>query len=43
MQRPSQDTLNRIGDGSIHDFLVAHDLLVLAPLMQILFHVNGYG
>eukprot|EP00093_Oithona_nana_P004323 04323.XXX_83947_85710_1 [CDS] Oithona nana genome sequencing. len=43
MQRPSQETLDMIGDGSIKDFLVANDLLALEPLFRIFFNINGYG
>ena len=43
MQRPSQETLDMIGDGSIKDFLVANDLLALEPLFRVFFNINGYG
>ena len=43
MQRPSKETLENIGAGSINDFLVANDLLALAPLMRSFFNLNGYG
>ena len=43
MQRPSKETLEKIGDGSIHDFLVANDLEALDFFMRIYFNVNGYG
>ena len=43
MQRPSKETLEKIGDGSINDFLVANDLMALAPIMRAFFNINGYG
>ena len=43
MQRPSQETMEMIGDGSIQDFLVAHDLVALAPMLRTFFNFNGYG
>ena len=43
MQRPSQETMDMIGDGSIQDFLEANDLLAIAPFFRVFFNLNGYG
>ena len=43
MQRPDMEVLNKIGSGSIQDFLTQNGILALAHFMELYFNVNGYG
>ena len=43
MKRPSQETLDRIGNGTIWDFLVANDILAIESILRNYFHTTGYG
>ena len=43
MQRPDQETLTKIGEGSFHDFLKANDLLALEFVIKLIMTASGYG
>lgn len=43
MKRPSEEVLEKIGSGSIMDFLIANNITALEPIAKDFFQINGYG